>query len=139
VAGTAGTGPRRRRVAAAVILGAAILLGLIVHTGLPDTAATDIAGDALYPIAMYAGIVLIAPRSRPIVVGLLALAWCIGIEFFQLTGIPSAAGAVFPPAMLVLGTVFDARDLWVYALTIVVVWAIDGMLDRGRSAGTTEG
>lgn len=73
--------------------------------------------------------------ARPTVVAAaLAAAWCVGIELFQLTGIPMALGADFAPAMLVLGTVFDSRDLIVYPLAIVMAAAVDLAVARARSA-----
>jgi hypothetical protein len=111
-----------------VLLAAAISAGLLVHGLLPDNAVSDIAGDVLYALAVYAGIVMIAPRAAPVAVGGLALAWCVLVELFQLTGIPQRLGAAFSPAMLVLGTVFDARDLFVYAVVIIAVFATDRWL-----------
>lgn len=110
---------------ALVVLLVVIGGGLFVHAALPDTAATDIAGDALYAIAAYAGLVLIVPRARSIAVGAVALGWCVAVELFQLTGIPIILGSAFSPATLVLGTVFDARDLLIYAVAIAGVCAID--------------
>lgn len=107
-----------------------VAAGLGVHFLLPDTAATDIAGDALYAAAVYAFVILILPRRHPLLVGAIALAWCVGIELFQLTGIPLAAGAALPPAMLVVGTVFDPRDLVIYASAILVVAATDAAIPR---------
>lgn len=120
----------RRRATGAVMLLTAVAAGLGVHLLLPDTAATDIAGDALYAAAAYAVIVLIIPRWNPFVVGSAALAWCVGVEVFQLTGIPALLGTSFPPAMLVLGTVFDPRDLVVYASTIGLMTATDAVIAR---------
>lgn len=129
------TAVRRRRIAAVVALAAVVTAGLAVHTLLPDSAATDIAGDSLYAAAVAAFIVVLAPRWNPMVVGGIAAVWCIGIELFQLTGVPVRVAEVFPPAVLVLGTVFDARDLVVYVLAIAVVTAVDVAV--GRSAGLT--
>ncbi|QKJ19712.1 DUF2809 domain-containing protein [Microbacterium hominis] len=116
----AGIPSAQRCIVAAILLGGCIATGLAVHTLLPDTAATDIAGDALYALAALALVAAIAPRLAPVLAGAIALAWCAGVELFQLTGIPLALGAVFPPAMLVLGTVFDPRDLLVYAVMVAV-------------------
>ncbi|MFT4136162.1 DUF2809 domain-containing protein [Microbacterium sp.] len=58
---------------------------------------------------------------------------CVAVELFQLTGVPQTVGAAFPPAMLVLGTVFDARDLAVYPSAIAVLVVLDA-LARRRSA-----
>ncbi|SIT77136.1 DUF2809 domain-containing protein [Microbacterium sp. RU33B] len=129
------TAVKRRRIAAVVALAAVVTAGLAVHTLLPDSAVTDIAGDALYAAAVAAFIVVLAPRWNPLLIGGIAAAWCIGIELFQLTGVPVRVAEVFAPAVLVLGTVFDARDLVVYVLAIAVVTAVDVAV--GRSAGLT--
>ncbi|MEV1130759.1 DUF2809 domain-containing protein [Agromyces sp. NPDC049794] len=115
----------RRRIAAAVLLAADIASGLAVHTLLADTAATDIAGDALYAAAVYLAVVIVAPRLQPLAVGAISAAWCIAVELFQLTGIPLVLGDAFPPSMLVLGTVFDARDLVVYVAAAIAIAAAD--------------
>ena len=54
----------------------------------------------------------------------------ITLELFQLTGLPLAWGTRFPPVLLVLGTVFDARDLLVYVATIMLATAVDALLGR---------
>ena len=124
-----------RRLSAAGVLAAAIVAGLVVHGALPDTAATDIAGDALYAAAVYVGLVVLAPRLPALAVGGIAAAWCVAVELFQLTGLPLVWGAAFSPVMLVLGTVFDPRDLIVYVVTIAVVTTIDAVWSRSpRSA-----
>lgn len=122
-----------RRVAAIIALIAVVGAGLVVHGLLPDSAATDIAGDALYAAAVVAFLVAVAPRWSPLVIGGIAAAWCVGVELFQLTGIPVQVAEVFPPAVLVLGTVFDARDLVVYVAAIVLVAAIDLFVSRTTS------
>ena len=120
---------RPRRWAAIAALVALVVSGLLVVAFAPDdTAGSDIAGDALYAAAVYVAVVLIAPRLRPSAVAAIAAGWCIAVELFQLTGMPLAVGAAFPPAMLVLGTVFDARDLLVYPLTVAVACAIDASI-----------
>ena len=126
--------PRTRRLVAVVALAAVIVAGLVVHGVLPDTSATDIAGDALYAAAAYLALMAVAPRLPALAVGGIAGAWCVGVELFQLTGLPLAWGAAFPPAMLVLGTVFDPRDLVVYVLAVAVVTAADAVWSRGRSS-----
>ena len=118
--------PSPRRAAAAAGLAVIVAAGLLVHGLVPDCAASDIAGDALYAAAAYFAVVAVLPRTQALVVGTLAAAWCIAVELFQLTGIPLTLGAAFPPAMLVLGTVFDPRDLLVYVIMVAVVTAVDG-------------
>ncbi len=119
-----------RRVVAASGIVIVVGAGLLVHTWLPDTDATDIAGDALYAAAAYLAVVLLVPRWSPVAVGAAAAAWCVAVELFQLTGLPERWGAAFSPVMLVLGTVFDARDLLVYVLTAAVLVAGDLLLSR---------
>lgn len=123
----------RRRLVAVVLLALTIVAGLGVHSLAPDGAASDIAGDALYAVAAYLAVVVVLPRLRSPLVAVMAAAWCTFVELFQLTGVPVRLGAEFPPAMLVLGTVFDARDLVVYLVTIAVVLIADLMLRRPRT------
>jgi hypothetical protein len=115
---------RRRIVAASGVL-VTVVAGLLVHFVLPDTAATDAAGDALYAAAVYLLVVVIAPRRHPAVVGAVAATWCVGVELFQLTGLPEIWGAAFWPVTLVLGTVFDARDLWIYVAAVSALAVVD--------------
>ncbi|KZE90249.1 hypothetical protein AVP41_01662 [Microbacterium sp. TNHR37B] len=125
---------------AAVGIVVVVAAGLFVHTQLPDTAATDIAGDALYAVVAYLAVVFIAPRLASRWAGLIAAGWCVAVELFQLTGLPLAWGAAFSPIMLVLGTVFDARDLVIYVVAVAVVAAGDRLLRarRRRRPGATD-
>ena len=119
------------------VLLSAVVAGLAVHLLLPDTDTTDIAGDVLYAVAAWGVVVLLAPRWSALAVGAVAAAWCVAVELFQLTEIPESIGAVFPPAMLMLGTVFDSRDLWAYVLAIAVLVVLDRVWAqvRRRRAG----
>lgn len=125
---------RRRRIAAALLVLAVIAAGLFVHGALPDTAGTDIAGDALYAVAVYLAVVVLVPRLLALAVGATAAGWCIAVELFQLTGMPLEWAARFPPAVLVFGTVFDPRDLVVYVVAIAVVTALDVAMTARRRA-----
>ena len=109
-----------------------VAAGLLVHTRLPDSAATDVAGDALYAAAVYFAIVIVLPRWRSAAVGAAAAAWCVAVELFQLTGLPERWAGEFPAVVLVLGTVFDARNLVVYVVTITVLAVCDGLVRRSR-------
>ena len=117
--------PARRRTGAAVALAGVVIVGLTVARGLPASDATDIAGDALYAVAAYTGLVLVWPRARRSVPGMVAAAWCVGVEFLQLTGLPLVLADRFPPAALVLGSGFDPRDLAVSVLAVAAAAAID--------------
>ncbi|WP_082509351.1 ribosomal maturation YjgA family protein [Microbacterium sp. Leaf179] len=124
---------RRRRLAALIALVAVIAAGLVTNRVLTGSVATDIAGDALYAAVAYTGLVLLWPRARRVVLAGVAAAWCIGVELFQLTGMPALLSARFPPAALVLGSGFDARDLAVYVLAIVAALGLDSVVTRRRS------
>ena len=116
---------RRRRLAGLLALLATVVAGLLVHLGLPASTLTDVAGDALYTVAVYAGLVVLFPALPPRVVAVLAGAWSVAVELFQATGIPFELARRFPPIALVLGTGFDARDLVVYVMAALAAWAID--------------
>ncbi|MFG6491190.1 DUF2809 domain-containing protein [Microbacterium sp. P03] len=121
----------RVRVAALAVL--VVGAGLAVHLWLPDSAVSDIAGDALYAIVAFLAVVFIAPRVRPWIAGAIALGWCMAVELFQLTGVPLQVGGLIPPAVLVLGTVFDARDLLVYVVTVALMTGADAAARGIRS------
>lgn len=131
--------PGRRRAVATVALAVVVAGGLIVSRGLPDSVATDIAGDALYAAAVFTGLVVLWPRARRAVLALLAAAWCVAVEVLQATGLPSALAERFPPIALVLGTGFDPRDLVVYVLAVAAAMSLDAavsarLLPRGGAA-----
>ncbi|MFI8086219.1 DUF2809 domain-containing protein [Kitasatospora sp. NPDC086009] len=72
------------------------------------------AGDALYTVLVYALVVLVAPRLRPVAAGAVAagLSWV--VELFQLTGVPDGLARRSTVARLVLGSTFNAPDLCWY-------------------------
>lgn len=130
-----GGSARARRwgaVAAAVVVVAA---GLVVHGILPDSDATDIAGGALYAVLVFVLVIAVAPRAQPVAVAAIAGSWCIAVELLQLSDVPARAAEAFAPAVLVLGTVFDARDLVIYVVAVVIAGALDAVLRR-RSQNT---
>ncbi len=122
----------RRRGFAGVLALATVAAGLGVHLVLPDTAASDVAGDVLYTVLIYLLLIVLRPRTAPSVIGALTVAWCVAVELFQLTGLPLAWGAAWPPIMLVLGSVFDVRDLIVYTASGLAVGCADTLLNRRR-------
>jgi hypothetical protein len=126
----------RRRIACAAALVVVIAMGLGTRFALPPSPFADIAGDALYAVAAYLAVALIAPRLGSAWSAGIAIAWCVGVELLQLTGIPAGLGAVFPPARLVLGTGFDPRDLVVYTVAVLVVAGLDAGI-RARTAPRT--
>lgn len=111
----------------------AVASGLVVHLGVPDGAASDIAGDALYVVAVWGGLVALLPRLSPWVVGAVVVAWCVGVEIFQLSGWPLRWAGEWPPIVLVFGTVFDPRDLLVYAVTASLITVVDVVVRRSSS------
>ncbi|WP_060916103.1 ribosomal maturation YjgA family protein [Microbacterium oleivorans] len=121
-----------RRIVGVTTVLAAVAAGLAVHFGAGEGAASDIAGDALYVVAVWGGLVALFPRWSSWVVGAVVLVWCVGVELFQLTGLPVRWAGEWPPIVLMFGTVFDARDLLVYAVTVVLVAVTDAAMRRAR-------
>lgn len=126
------TSGRRRRLIAAGLAAATVLAGLAVRFALPRGALSDVAGDALYAVLVYLGLVVVVPRARPALVAAVAGSLCVVIELFQLTGLPRAWASVFGPIALVLGTGFDARDLVVYLAAVTVAAIVDAAATRLR-------
>jgi len=116
------------RLRAAVAATGVVALGLVAtRLGL------DALGDALYAVLVGLLVVLVAPRTRGLVVGALAFAWCALVELAQLTGLPGHAMDAVPLLRYVLGTTFVATDLLAYAAGAACV-AVGVGRARARSA-----
>ena len=46
-------------------------------------------GDVLYAVAAYLALALLLFRRSSFVIALLALGWCVGVELFKTTGVPT--------------------------------------------------
>ncbi|MFD9692502.1 DUF2809 domain-containing protein, partial [Kitasatospora sp. NPDC059088] len=97
-------------VAAALVTVAA---GLGVRAVLTGEVA-KYAGDALYTVLVYALVVLVVPRVRPVRAALVAAAVSWAVELFQATGLPDAWGRHSGLVHLVLGSTFNPPDLCWY-------------------------
>ncbi len=78
---------------------------------------------------------------RPVVAAGVALGFSCAVELFQLTGVPAELAARSTLARLVLGTTFNAPDLFWYATGAAAGWAAHRAVGaRGgedQSLGTT--
>jgi len=123
-----------RRLILALACIVVVVAGLSVHTFAPDGFVSDAAGDALYAALIYLLVAFLAPGWASWATGSVALAWCVAVELFQLTGFPEQWGAAFRPLMLVFGTVFSPSDLLFYALGVAVAAVVDRACMRRRSS-----
>ncbi|WAX81736.1 DUF2809 domain-containing protein [Streptomyces sp. KMM 9044] len=100
---------RTRLVAAGVVVVVGLGLGLrAVVVG----SVAGYGGDALYTVLVIALVVALAPRVSPKVAAASALAFNWGIEFLQLTDVPAELPERSTAARLVLGSTFNAPDLF---------------------------
>ncbi|CAL9373148.1 hypothetical protein SUDANB176_00910 [Streptomyces sp. enrichment culture] len=116
-------------VAALVIAGAGL--------GLRAVATGDVAkygGDALYTLLIVALVILVAPRVTARKAGALALAVSWGVEFLQLSEVPAELSRHSTAARLVLGSTFNAPDLFWYAVGALVGWLAVAARRAGRRA-----
>ncbi|MFI8946513.1 DUF2809 domain-containing protein [Streptomyces sp. NPDC053750] len=126
--------PTRMRLAAA----AAALLIVGAGLGLRATAGGEVAkygGDALYTLLLCALVIVVAPRVTPPVAGGVALAVSWGVEFLQLSDLPAELSRHSTAARLVLGSTFNAPDLFWYVVGAVVGWIGWRGVCRTRGAG----
>ncbi|MFD9437109.1 DUF2809 domain-containing protein [Streptomyces sp. NPDC060002] len=81
-------------------------------------------GDALYTLLLLTLFVLVVPRVRPLTAagGALAASWA--VEFLQLSQVPTELSRRSALAHLVLGSTFNAPDLFWYAVGAGVGWLI---------------
>ena len=91
---------------AVVVTGA----GLAARFGLSGRIA-DILGGILYAVLIYVLLALVLPAARTRTLTITAAVWCLGVECWQLTGVPAELGDRFPPLRLVLGAGFEPLDL----------------------------
>ncbi|WP_109779944.1 ribosomal maturation YjgA family protein [Streptomyces sp. CG 926] len=133
--------PRRRERAAAldlrrIRLTAAAAAVVTVGAGLGlravGTGSTaKYGGDALYTVLLLTLVVLVAPRLTPLRAAGTALAVSWAVEFLQLTGVPAELSRHSTVARLILGSTFNAPDLFWY-----VVGAAAGCLLHTALAST---
>lgn len=115
--------PVRTRLAAA---GAAVVT-VGAGLGLRAVATGDVAkygGDALYTVLLLTLVVLVAPRVTPLTAAGSALAASWAVEFLQLSQVPAELSARSTLARLVLGSTFNAPDLFWYAIGAAAGWLV---------------
>ena len=126
--------PRSDTTAARTRATAAVAALVTVGAGLGLRAVTtgDVAkygGDALYTLLILSLVVLAAPRATPLKAAGVALSVSWGVEFLQLSGLPADLSRHSTAARLILGSTFNAPDLFWY-----VIGAIAGGLVMAASA-----
>ncbi|MEU8654668.1 DUF2809 domain-containing protein [Streptomyces sp. NPDC048737] len=126
-----GTDSETNRVRLAAAVSAAVVVG--AGLGLRAVAGGDVAkygGDALYTLLLVALVVLVAPRVTARRAGGVALAVSWGIEFLQLSGLPAELSRHSTAARLVLGSTFNAPDLFWYAVGALAGWLVPAAVPR---------
>ncbi|WP_327273646.1 DUF2809 domain-containing protein [Streptomyces sp. NBC_01224] len=134
--------PRAARTALRARAVAAGAAALTVAAGLgvrafADGAVAKYAGDALYTVLICALATVIAPRARPAVTAGTALAFSWAVELLQLTGVPAELSRHSAVARLVLGSAFNAPDLFWYAVGAGCAWAVAALATCSGSAPRT--
>jgi hypothetical protein len=129
-------------IAALGFLGVALLLRAVTGDGQGGGPVAQYSGTALYASMVYAGILFLRPRIRPVRAGVMATVFCWTVEAAQLTGIPAELSARSLVARVVLGVQFDWTDMLWYPVGILPLVAIDQLLNlraAGRAAVTVPG
>ncbi|MFF1921875.1 DUF2809 domain-containing protein [Streptomyces sp. NPDC058221] len=121
--GRRGRSARRARAVAVGAAAVTVAAGLGVRTA-GDGAAAKYAGDALYTVLICALVALCAPRARPVTVAATGLGISWAVELLQLTGVPADLSRQSAVARLVLGSTFNAPDLFWYAVGAAGVWGV---------------
>lgn len=122
-------GRRRLQVLSLVAASGCLVLGILLQL-LDRSPLVDVAGSVLY--VGFAGMLFAAawPALSSVAIASAAFAFAAAVELLQLTGVPQALVAVFPPARLVFGSSFDPIDLVAYAGGAVLLFVAHSGLVR---------
>ncbi len=111
---------RRLFIGLVVVLSAAFLLQPIQTRHFMSYLVIS---DVLYAAAVYLIVAIVFGRPHPLT-GRVALLFCLGIEFFKITGIPAQLWR-YPVARWIFGTTFSVTNLLIYPIGIVTFGLID--------------
>lgn len=125
-------GPLARRLWLAGSAAVTVIVGLVVHRGVPG-ATGDFLADAAYAVLIYLLVAALAPRLGSGAVLVVSTVFCFAIELAQLSDIPLKLAEAVPLAALVFGTTFATVDLVAYLIGGLGVAAVD--LAVRRAAG----
>ncbi|MFI2102628.1 DUF2809 domain-containing protein [Isoptericola sp. NPDC019693] len=124
---------RAPRPTTAVLAVLVVLAGLGARALLPAAVGGPL-GDALYATLVVLLVALLAPRTRPVVAGVIGLVVCAGVEAAWLTDVPGRVVEAFPLARYALGTAFTPADVAWYAAGAVAGGLLLALL-RPRARG----
>jgi hypothetical protein len=124
----------RARVAALAAAGLILVAGLTVRA-VTTGAFAKYAGVALYAALVYALVVVLAPRLRPLWTAVVAVGFCWLVEVAQLTPYPAELSARSGLARLVLGSTFHPPDLFWYAVGVAAMAGGHTLLTRAAARG----
>jgi type IV secretory pathway TrbD component len=120
----------KRRVVAAGVLAAVIVLGIISRVAPLGWYPYDKSlGDVLYAMAAYLALAFLFPRMSKGYFAALATAGCLAVEFLQLTEINKDL-LTLPVLRWFLGTTFSWHDVGCYLLGITVAVACDAFIHK---------
>lgn len=140
MSGRTGTHPARRRSRLALGAALVVVIGLglgsrVFAASLPGGVAAN-AGDALWTVAVYLSLALVAPLWSPLRLGTLAFGISLGVELSQLVDVAWLNGLRGTlPGRLLLGAGFLWADLLRYLIGAVGATALDAALPRLHTAG----
>jgi hypothetical protein len=81
-------------------------------------------GDLCYAAGAFLVTGLLARRKRPMMIAVIAMAYCLAIECFKLTGLPARWDGNWV-LRVVFGTTFSVENIVCYAVAIGVMWAME--------------
>jgi hypothetical protein len=89
-------------------------------------------GTVLYASMVYAGVLVLAPRTGPVTAGVTAVTFSWLVELLQLTGLPAYLSERSLVARLALGVQFDVGDVVWYPVGVLPLVALDLVVARRK-------
>lgn len=112
-------------IAAAVLLGVEIIIGIFVH----DSFIRPYVGDVLVTTLLCCMARCVFP-DKPKLLALWVFIFSAGVELLQLAGLDEILGLEGTVAGIILGSTFDIKDIFCYLCGCIIFFAVEHIIAK---------